>query len=112
VISLRRITKRSEPYVLAAIILLSLLIQVRSGQFFSGNNLVDLARSLIVPALFSVGCMMVIVSGGIDVSFPAIASLAMYVTDKLLLASNYSGNVILAYAISAGLGLLLSLIHL
>jgi len=95
-------TKRSEPYVLAAIVVLSLLIQVRSGQFFSGNNLVDLARSLIVPGLFSVGCMMVIVSGGVDVSFPAIASLAMYVTDKILLASNYSGNVILAYAISAG----------
>lgn len=110
-ISLGRITKRSEPYVLAAIVVLSLLIQVRSGQFFSGNNLVDLVRSLIVPALFSVGCMMVIVSGGIDVSFPAIASLAMFVTDKILLASNYSGNVILAYAISAGLGLLMGALN-
>jgi len=111
VIPMERMTKRSEPYVLAAIIVLSLLIQVRSGQFFSGNNLVDLARSLIVPGLFSVGCMMVIVSGGVDVSFPAIASLAMYVTDKILLASNYSGNVILAYAISAGLGLLMGALN-
>jgi simple sugar transport system permease protein len=84
---------------------------VQSGQFFSGNNLVDLARSLIVPALFSIGCMMVIVSGGIDVSFTAIASLAMYVTDRILLASNYSGNVILAYAISAGLGLLMGALN-
>lgn len=106
-----RISKRSEPYVLAAILALSILIQARSGQFFSGNNLVDLARSLIVPALFSVGCMMVIVSGGVDVSFTAIASLAMFVTDKMLLASNYSGNVILAYAISAGLGLLMGALN-
>jgi simple sugar transport system permease protein len=106
-----RMTKRSEPYILAAIVVLSLLIQARSGQFFSGNNLVDLARSLIVPALFSIGCMMVIVSGGIDVSFTAIASLAMYVTDRLLLASQYSGNVILAYAISAGLGLLMGALN-
>ena len=81
----RRILGRSEPWVFAAIVALSLLIQARSGQFFTGNNLVDLARALIVPALFSVGCMMVIVSGGIDVSFTAIASLAMYVTDKVLL---------------------------
>lgn len=110
-ISMGRMTKRSEPYILAAIVVLSLLIQARSGQFFSGNNLVDLARSLIVPALFSIGCMMVIVSGGIDVSFTAIASLAMYVTDRLLLASQYSGNVILAYAISAGLGLLMGALN-
>lgn len=110
-ISAGRIARRSEPYILAAIIVLSALIQVRSGQFFSGNNLVDLTRSLIVPALFSIACMMVIVSGGIDVSFTAIASLAMYVTDRILLSSDYSGNVILAYAISAGLGLLMGALN-
>ncbi|MGA2545931.1 MAG: ABC transporter permease [Rectinemataceae bacterium] len=110
-ISPRRILKRSEPYVLAATILLGLLIQARSGQFFSGNNLVDLARSLVVPALFSIGCMMVIVSGGIDVSFTAVASLAMYVTDRTLLASHYSGDIMLAYAMSAGLGLLMGALN-
>ena len=78
----RRILGRSEPWVFAAIVALGLLIQARSGQFFTGNNLVDLVRALVVPALLSVGCMMVMVSGGIDVSFTAIASLAMYVTDK------------------------------
>jgi simple sugar transport system permease protein len=103
--------RRSEPYVLAAIVGLSFLIQARSGQFFTGNNLVDIVRALIVPGLFSIGCMMVIVSGGIDVSFTAIASLAMYVTDKVLLASGYSGNVILVYAMSAGLGLLMGALN-
>jgi len=105
VIQLHRLARRSEPYVLAAIVALCLLIQARSGQFFSGNNLVDDVRSLIVPALFSIGCMMVLVSGGIDVSFPAIASLAMYMTDRILLASHYSGSVVLAYAMAAGFGL-------
>jgi len=91
--------------------MLSLLIQARSGQFFTGNNLVDLARAIIIPGLLSIGCMMVIVSGGIDVSFTAIASLAMYVTDKILLKSDYSGNVILAYAMSGGFGLLLGALY-
>jgi simple sugar transport system permease protein len=111
VITTRRILRRSEPYVFAAIVVLCLLIQARSGQFFSGNNLVDNARSLIVPALFSIGCMMVIVSGGIDVSFPAIASLAMYVTDRILLTSGYSGTVLLAYAMAAGFGLLMGALN-
>ena len=107
----RRLLSRSEPWVFAAIILLSLLIQARSGQFFTGNNLVDLVQAMIVPGLLSVGCMMVIVSGGIDVSFTAVASLAMYVTDRMLLSSHYAGNVLLAYAMSAGFGLLLGALN-
>jgi simple sugar transport system permease protein len=110
-ITMRRLTRRSEPYVLGAILLLSVLIQARSGQFFTGNNLVDLVRSMIVPALFSIGAMMVIVSGGIDVSFTAIASLAMYATDRLLLNVNYSGNVMLAYAMAAGFGLAMGAVN-
>jgi simple sugar transport system permease protein len=111
VITARRLYARSEPWVFAAIVALSILIQARSGQFFTGNNLVDLARAFIVPGLLSIGCMMVIVSGGIDVSFTAIASLAMYVTDKVLLQSGYSGNVLLVYAMSAGIGLLLGAVN-
>jgi simple sugar transport system permease protein len=110
-INMRRMAKRSEPYVFGAIVLLCLLIQVQSKQFFTGNNLVDLARSMIVPALFSIGAMMVIVSGGIDVSFPAIASLAMYATDRILLNVNYSGNVMLAYAMAAGFGLAMGAVN-
>jgi len=108
---IKRIIKSTEPYVLAAIILLSLLIQSRSGQFFTGNNLVDLARSMIIPALFAIGAQMVIVSGGIDVSFPAIASLPMYITTRLLLNIDYSGSVVLPYLMGAVLGLVMGLIN-
>jgi simple sugar transport system permease protein len=93
------------------VIALSLLIQFRSGQFYTGNNLVDLIRSMTVPAIFAVGAMMVIVSGGIDVSFPAIASLAMYMTTRILLSVNYSGPVILPYLMGAGFGLLMGLLN-
>jgi simple sugar transport system permease protein len=55
--------------------------------------------------------MMVIVSGGIDVSFTAVASLAMYVTDRILLSSSYSGNVLLAYAMAAGFGLIMGALN-
>jgi simple sugar transport system permease protein len=51
---------------------------MRSGQFFTGNNIVDLLRSLTIPTMFCVGEMMVLISGGVDCSFPAIASLSMY----------------------------------
>jgi simple sugar transport system permease protein len=101
----------SETWVFAAIIALSILIEARSGQFFTANNLVDVTRALVVPALFSIGCMMVIVSGGIDVSFTAIASLSMYMTDKILLAYGYDGNVLLAYAMAGFFGLLMGALN-
>lgn len=101
----KRLLKRTEPYIFGAILLLSFLIQARSGQFYTGNNLVDLARSMVVPALFAIGAQMVIISGGIDVSFTAVASLSMYATNMILYADNYSGPVFLAYAMGAGFGL-------
>jgi simple sugar transport system permease protein len=110
-INYRTVFKRTELYIFAAIVFLSILIQARSGQFFTGNNLVDLARSMIIPAIFSIGALLVIVSGGIDVSFTAIASLAMYSTTSILLGSDYGGPVLLPYFMGASFGLLMGLIN-
>jgi simple sugar transport system permease protein len=104
----RKLSRRNEPYIFLVLLALCLLIEVRSGQFFSSNNLVDIASALIVPGLFAIGAFMVIVSGGIDVSFPALASLSVYATTKYLLDINYQGGVwvaiVMALAIGAVLG--------
>lgn len=71
--------KSTEFYVGLIILLLSVAIQLKSGQFFSGNNLVDLIRAVCVPAMFCIGEMFVLITRGVDISFPAIASLSMYV---------------------------------
>lgn len=76
--NVKKLTKRTEFYVAVIIIAFCMLVQVRSGQFFTGNNIVDLLRSMTIPAMFCVGEMMVLISGGVDCSFPAIASLSMY----------------------------------
>ena len=70
---LKKISRRNEPYVFLVLLALCILIEIRSGQFFSSNNLVDISSALIVPGLFAIGAFMVIVSGGIDVSFPDIS---------------------------------------
>jgi simple sugar transport system permease protein len=87
--------------------LLCVLIEIRSGQFFSSNNLVDIASAFAVPGLFAIGAFMVIISGGIDVSFPALASLSVYATTKFLLDVNYQGGVWLAILIALALGAIL-----
>lgn len=76
--NLKRLTKKTEFYVAIILVLFCALVEVRSGQFLSGNNIVDLLRSLTIPTMFCIGEMMVLISGGVDCSFPAIASLSMY----------------------------------
>ena len=103
----KKMLGQTEFYVFLIIILLALLIQARSGQFFTGNNLTDLFSALIVPGMFACGTFMVLVSGGTDVSFPALASLCAYATTKLFLDMNYGGSVLLPLLFAMVLGGLL-----
>ncbi len=101
----KSLLRRTETYIAAALIILCLVIEIRSGLFFTSNNLVDLTRSLTVPAIFCIGEMIVLISGGIDVSFPAIASLAMYVVCRYL--DWWEGTVLLNLTLGAFLGLVM-----
>jgi simple sugar transport system permease protein len=102
-----RLSRSNEFYVFLVIVAISILIQVRSGQFYTANNLVDLANAMVVPGLFAVGAYMVIVSGGIDVSFPALASLAVYATTRYLVDSHYTGGILLPFLMVMALGAIL-----
>lgn len=91
--TLKKLAGHNELYIFLIVAVLGILIQFRSGQFFTGNNLVDIASAMIVPGMFAIGEFMVIVSGGFDVSFPALASLSVYATTKLLLDAKYEGGI-------------------
>ncbi|MUP49263.1 ABC transporter permease, partial [Veillonellaceae bacterium M2-8] len=44
-----KILRANEFWVFLVIVALALVIQARSGQFFTANNLVDLANAMVVP---------------------------------------------------------------
>ena len=50
--------------------------------FWQVSNLFDMARASVVRGLFALGVLCVLASGGLDVSFTAIAALAMYAVTK------------------------------
>jgi simple sugar transport system permease protein len=82
--------------------------------FLSLPTLFDLLRNGIVLGIFAVAAMVVLVSGGIDVSFTAVAAFAMYVTTTLLVTLAPGLGWPLAFAaatlIGAGLGAINGLI--
>lgn len=102
---MKNLIKRNEIIIIALIFLFGVAVQLRSGQFFTLNNLFDNLYSFVVPGLLAISALLVMISGGIDVSFPMIASLSMYVTTYILLEIDYKGNVILAFIIAALIGL-------
>ena len=104
---LRKLVKTNEFYLFLVIVVLSVVIQLRSGQFFTANNLVDLANAMVVPGIFAVGAFMVLVSGGIDVSFPALASLSVYATTRILVDGGYEGGMWLPFLLVIVLGAIL-----
>ncbi len=109
--TIKKLFKRTETYIFLILLALSVLIQVRSGQFYTPNNIVDIMSAMIVPGLFAVGAFLVILSGGIDVSFPALASLTAYATTKMFLDMGYEGNVLLPILAAILIGGILGMIN-
>lgn len=79
--------------------------------FFSVGTLFDLARGAVVPGLLALGVLVVLIYGGIDVSFTAIAVLAMYTAVKLVKFLGIGDSLIAVFLIAAAVGLLLGLVN-
>jgi len=108
---MKKFLRTNEFYVAVILILLCVFIGIKSPIFFSLQNVFDLLRSSITMGIFAMGTLIVIVSGGFDVSFTAIAISSMYITIKILFAVGFEGSFLVALLISAFLGLLMGLIN-
>jgi simple sugar transport system permease protein len=108
---MKKVMQTSEFYVAMVILLLCIVIGGKNSAFFTAENLFDLIRSGVVPGIFVMCSMLVIVSGGIDVSFPAIATFSMFCATKILHQLHYDGPVVVAFLLSGMIGLCLGLIN-
>lgn len=95
---------RNEMYVVYIIIALSLIISVVNSAFFSLETVFGTARSMLITTIFALCEMAIIISGGIDVSFPAVASFSLYFTVTIMNA-NHIDNIFFAYALAGLFGL-------
>jgi len=108
---MKKLLKRNEFYVSVVIVLLIILIQGKSGQFFTSNNLVDLARSCILPGILTLGITIEIIAHSIDVSFPAIAMITMYSVTEVATSAGYTGPVWILFLAAALMGTVLGSIN-
>jgi simple sugar transport system permease protein len=75
---------RNETLVALVILAFCVLATVADPAFLSMPTLTDLLRGGIVLGIFAVAALLVLISGGIDVSFTAVAAVSMYTTAMVL----------------------------
>lgn len=106
-----RLLKKQEFYVALAILILSAIIGYRDPSFLTVGNLFDLLRASIVLGLMSLAAFIVILSGGIDVSFASMAACSFYIPVVIFKTLEWQGPLWLIFLIGAGVGVLLGLFN-
>ncbi|MGI6851428.1 ABC transporter permease [Mesorhizobium sp. 1B3] len=106
---LSRLLATPQGVVFMTALTFAIVLGFLNPAFFSAASLIDILRNSLVTGIFALGVMMVLASGGIDVSCTAIGAFSMYATMKIVLGLDVDvpifGFFLLSALIGAGLGL-------
>jgi len=91
------------------IVVIGIVFTLLNPKFATIGNLLDLIKSYSFFGILSVGVLVVLLSGGIDISFTAIAQVAEYISVSWILA--YGGNLGSAFLVACCTGTLLGLFN-
>jgi len=96
---------RTETALFAAIVVTAIILSVSSPYFLTVANLVDLVEAHSVTTILAAGVFVVLVSGGIDISFTATAAATQYLAAYLVTSQSFPAVPALALAAVLGIGL-------
>lgn len=106
---MKRVVANQEVLLVGLMALLVLAVSLKIPDFFGLQTLFNVLTASMVGILFAVGVMLVIVSGGIDVSFLAVGILSAYVTVKF--GPQAGGTPLPSFLLSTAIGLGLGLVN-
>lgn len=104
--------RNNEGVLVLSIIVLSLIVGFTDSSFWSLRTLLNIGSASLENVVFAMAVLIVIISGGIDVSFMAIGIFAGY---SVIVMTNHTGfgasSVVVGFGIAAGIGLLLGTLN-
>ena len=111
--ALKRMTRRTEFYMfLVLIILIAAVGIISQGSLFEPTQIVTILRAMVVDGMFALCCLVVMVSGGFDMSFPAIAALAYSLATTICLNFGWcETSPIAAFLLSMVFGAILGMFN-
>lgn len=108
---MRRLHLGTEGVLAAIIVALCVVLGLTTDTFLTTQNLFDLLNNQSVNMIFAVGLVVVLIAGGIDISFAVAASVVQYVVMTLLIDHMGGGNWWLGIVLSMAVGSLLGLVN-
>ena len=111
--ALKRMTRRTEFYMfLVLIILIAVVGVVSKGSLFEPTQVVTILRAMVVDGMFALGCLVVMISGGFDMSFPAIAAMAYSLATTICFNNGWcQTSPIAAFVLSVIFGAILGMLN-
>ncbi len=100
----KKFLRSHELYLFLLIVVYSVIVNSISKSFLTAENMFDILKSSSIMGVMAIGVFMVMLSGGIDISFPAIATVSMYVTVRLL--ERFNGNLLIAFVMASAFGIM------
>ncbi len=107
---MKNIFKRNEIYVFFIVIILTIIISSINPYFFSLENFFSLLKGHSFEGILAIGFFLVLLSGGIDVSFTAVAVTGMYLGVMTLMRTGIE-SMLLAFVVAGVVGLILGAIN-
>lgn len=101
----------NEGFLVAVILVVVVAMALASPAFFTLSTFFGLVRSSMVPLVLALGVLLVLISGGIDVSSPAIAIFAAYASVVLVLRAGADLGPVVVFALAMAVGALLGLLN-
>lgn len=100
----------TEARLLLVIFIICLFLSFTSNSFLTLSNLTTLLNNSAVNIIWAVGLLVVLIAGGIDISFAVAASVVQYVA-VYIFESIGGGNWAIGFFVAAGLGMMLGFIN-
>src|ERR1700731_2993588 len=108
-------THPNEASLLAVLLVISVFLSFASPSFLSLGNLTSLLNNNAVNVIWAVGLLVVLIAGGIDISFAVAASVVQYLcvyAFKLFGGGDWAVGFLWAAAFGIGIGFInATLIH-
>ncbi|MEO6396054.1 MAG: ABC transporter permease [Devosia sp.] len=100
----------TETWLIVVLLVISVGLSFTSDKFLTIANLFNLLNTSSTNLIFAVGLLVVLIAGGIDISFAVAASLVQYVVAVALLKMG-GGNWAIGIAFAAATGIVLGAIN-
>jgi len=107
---LKRFLRQTELYLFGILIVLFVILTAVNPKFLTLENLFDLLRNNTFLGILALGELAVLISGGIDVSFTAVATVAQYVMG-VIISTYFIDNILIAFLIPIPIGITLGAIN-